>query len=65
MAAPMSSAPSCTFTSPGEEIAPASIHYHHDHGRYAIGPQPVEYRCCASDRAAFEAFAAATKTRTL
>lgn len=45
------------FNFPGQKIAPASVHYQPG---YKIGPVALETRCCAGDKEAFEAFAAAS-----
>ena len=48
------------FTFPGMKIAPASFEMRNNlYERH--GPAPAEYYCCAGDREAFEAYAAATK----
>lgn len=43
-----------SFNFPGQTLAPASLHYQPGHD---YGPNRPEFRCCAGDKDAFEAFA--------
>ena len=43
-----------SFNFPGQTLAPASLHYQQG---YDYGPKRPEFRCCAGDKDAFEAFA--------
>ena len=43
-----------SFNFPGQTLAPASLHYQPG---YDCGPNRPEFRCCAGDKDAFEAFA--------
>lgn len=51
-----------SFRFPGMKIAPAHLRFDHQSSRF-LGPPALGYTCCNGDREAFEAYAAATKTR--